>query len=120
MKSALMGKHFNDDQGNPAGGVTTGTGFCITWQNGPLGRHEDGCTPGNGSCVQGCTRQPQNGAFVEDVIYAAMDRLGYYQASKFACQANAEAIAHLKSALDALNRRTADREARKVEGTHEA
>jgi hypothetical protein len=69
-------------------------------------------------CVQGCTRREPNGAFVEDVIEAAADRIRYYQASRFASGYNADALSYLEAALAALNRRTSDREARDVEGTH--
>jgi hypothetical protein len=106
MKQIINGEHFNDENGNPAGGETTGTGINLTWQNGPLGRDGE--------------RKEPNGAFVEGVIQAALDRLNYYQASKFACETNAEAVDHLELALRALERRTAEREARAVEGTHTA
>ena len=97
--------HFTDSQNNPAGGTTFGVGFAIGWQNGPLNR--------------GVYRLEPNGAFVETIIKAAADRLEFYQASKFKSDYNAEALGHLYAALDALNRRTADRERRRVEGTHE-
>ncbi len=106
MKQIIHGNHFNDPQGNPAGGVTEATGIQIKWQNGPLGRREDG------------TRIAPNGAFVEGVIAAAVDRLEYYQRSKFSCNDNNEAIKHLNIALEWLEARTAKREAQKVEGTH--
>lgn len=128
MRTGIKSEHWNDANGNPAGGTTFGNGFAIGWQNGPLGRHVDasdgkeGCiAEGNRSfriCVSGCTRKEQNGAFVEDVIAAAVDRIRYYQQSKFACARNAEALAHLEIALERLNSRTAEREKRKTEGTH--
>ena len=31
-------QHWLDMDGNPAGGVSTGKGFTISWQNGPLGK----------------------------------------------------------------------------------
>jgi len=102
----IHSNHFSDSSGNPAGGTTFGRGFAIGWQNGPLGRDDD--------------RQEPNGAFVEDIIKAAIDRLEYYQASRFACAYNADAINHLKWGLSCLEARTAEREARKVEGTHGA
>lgn len=105
MKQHIKGEHFDDESGNPAGGTTTGTGITITWQNGPLGR--------------GADRKEPNGAFVEGVIQAALDRIEYYQSSRFACAENAEAERCLRAALDALESRTAKREARAVEGTHE-
>ncbi len=119
MRQGIVSKHTNDANGNPAGGTTTGTGISIGWQNGPLGRHAAGCEEGK-PCVEGCTRVAPNGAFVEDVIEAAADRLRYYQGSRFACETNAEALDHLEKALAALDRRTKDRESRKVEGTHGA
>lgn len=106
MKQALLEEHRTDENNNPTGGFTSGAGISITWQNGPLGR--------------GADRKPPNGAFVEGVIQAALGRLNFYQASKFACETNAEAVKHLELALAALERRTAEREAREVEGTHTA
>lgn len=97
-----------DPDGNPAGGSVTGTGLNISWQRGPLGRGED--------------RQLPNGAFVETVISAAVQRIQYYQTTssgKFACRENAIAITKLEEALLWLDKRTRDREARSVEGTHQ-
>ena len=96
--------HRTDSDGNPAGGLTTGVGYRIDWQDGPLGRDEE--------------RQDPNGAFVEEIIKAAIDRLEFYQRSKFACSANHQAIEALQTALTSLQNRTANREARGVEGTH--
>ena len=97
--------HFLDENGNPAGGTTVGKGIWIDWQNGPL-------------AVSGERLEP-NGAFVEDVIRAAIGRLEYYNSSKFRCRENSLAITKLEEALHWLNHRTADREQRGVEGTHE-
>lgn len=94
---------FTNELGAPEGGQTFGTGFAIAWQRGPLGRDEK--------------RQDPNGAFVEDVIAAAKDRLEFYQEGRFASPYNAVAIEHLRMALESLNQRTLDRENRKVEGT---
>lgn len=106
MNQNVTGRHNSDANGNPAGGTTTGRGINIEWQNGPLGRSEDG------------TRIEPNGAFVEGVIAAAIDRLEYYQASKFKCRENALAITKLEEALMWCGYRTSKREAQKVEGTH--
>lgn len=84
----LMARHFNDADGNPAGGCTQGNGFVISWQNGPLGRGESRIGP--------------NGAFVETVIQAVISRLGYYQQSKFHCEENQRALEHLYQALECL------------------
>ena len=103
----MMQGHFSEhwsDGDKPAGGVSSCRGFAISWQNGPLGRDND--------------RQEPNGAFVEDVIQAVIRRIDFYQDSPFVCEANHTALSHLYLAADALDHRTKDREARKVEGTH--
>lgn len=105
MKSKIHSEHWNDANGNPAGGTTFGNGFAIGWQHGPLGRGEG--------------RRAPNGAFVEDIIAAAIDRLEYYQASRFRCAANEAAIDALQNALRVLAARTREREERGVEGTHD-
>jgi hypothetical protein len=105
MKQKLIQQHFTDTDGNPTGGTTAGTGIGISWQNGPLGRGED--------------RKEPNGAFVEEVVEAAIGRLAFYQSSKFSCRENAVALTHLETALLWLQKRTQDREERQVEGTHE-
>jgi hypothetical protein len=105
MKQDIEAHHEDDDNGNPAGGYTKAVGVTVQWQDGPLGRGEDRVLP--------------NGAFVETVIAVALDRLEYYQASQFRCRENALAITKLEEALHWCNHRTAAREARDVEGTHE-
>lgn len=102
MNQTLTEKHESEASGVPAGGRTTGVGIDITWQNGPLGR--------------GAERVEPNGAFVEGVLQAAIGRLQFYQ-EKFPCRENAVALTHMETALLWLNKRTADREARGVEGT---
>ncbi len=93
-----------DEQGRPAGGVSYGLGFSISWQDGPLGRGDE--------------RKPPNGAFVEDVLYACLDRLRFYEDSEFACAENADAITRIAEALNRLDDRTRRRIAAGVEGTH--
>lgn len=104
MTEEVIGAHVVDPAGNPAGGMTEHTGIHIDWQNGPLGRGPD--------------RKEPNGAFVEDVIWAAIDRLMFYQTTKYACVHNDIAIKALRLALDILEWRTRTREARQVEGTY--
>jgi hypothetical protein len=106
MRSAITEDHKLDEQGRPAGGITDGRGFTITWQDGPL-------------AADGVRREP-NGAFVEDVIAAALGRIKFYQASPFTCRENALVITKLEEALHWLDHRTKAREARGVEGTHVA
>jgi len=105
MLRPINAHHWFDADGNPAGGTTYGEGFAISWQNGPLGRGED--------------RREPNGAFVESIIAAVMDRIEWYQTTQFACDTNHEALAHLEGALFALERRTLSRDRLDIEGTHE-
>jgi hypothetical protein len=90
--------------GKPAGGTVRGVGLSIDWQNGPLGRDAE--------------RKDPNGAFVETVIYAALQRLEHYQSTQFKCRENALAITKLEEALHWCQSRTNRREIAKVEGTH--
>lgn len=96
-----------DEQGNPTGGQVLGTGLRIVWQDGPLGRPP----------------VEPNGAFVDDVIEAARQRLEFYQkatSGKFACRENAIAITKLEEALHWLYARRQERDKRGVQGLHEA
>jgi len=104
MLGKYIAKNDKDPDGNPHGGTAVGLGINIEWQKGPLGT--------------GMARKEPNGAFVETVIDAARQRIQFYQNSKFKCDENAVAITKLTEALEALNKRTAGRDARGVEGTH--
>lgn len=104
MKGPIHQDHRVDDEGRPAGGTTSARGLLIEWQNGPL-------------AVDGVRREP-NGAFVEDVIAAAIGRIEFYQGSQFHCIHNAAALGHLYAAAELLAERTRDRDRRGVEGTH--
>ena len=106
MRLGFTAVHFKDEDENPTGGHSFGVGFSIAWQHGPLGRGDD--------------RQAPNGAFVEDIIDAAKERLAFFQDSKFSCEANRLAISCLEQALYVLDQRTKDREARGVEGLHKS
>jgi len=105
MKQDFTAVNHLDADGNPAGGSVSGVGLSITWQNGPLGR--------------GADRKEPNGAFVETVLAAALQRIQSYQDGKFKCRENAIAITKIEEALMWLDKRTRDREARQVEGTHQ-
>lgn len=109
MLDKFDARNDEDENGNPAGGTVSGVGLSINWQNGPLGRDGD--------------RQDANGAFAETVIAAVIQRLHFYQEAsqgKFRCRENSIAITKLEEALLWLDKRTRDREARAVEGTHKA
>lgn len=108
MKTELdLNEHWTDSEGRPAGGVTQGVGFTISWQNGPLGRVSDP------------ERKEPNGAFVENIILAAIKRLEFYQSTQFECEENADALIKLYSALHSLEDRTQRRITADTEGTHE-
>jgi hypothetical protein len=105
VRGHIEGLHRVDEQGRPAGGHSSGRGIEVTWQDGPL-------------AVDGVRREP-NGAFVEDVIAIALDRIEFYNDGQFRCRENSLAITKLEEALHWLDHRTRDREARGVEGTHQ-
>ena len=58
-----------------------------------------------------------NGAFVEDLLAIARDRLQEYQRGKHSCRENAIAITKIEDAIFRLNHRTAQREKAGIEGT---
>ena len=104
-RNKLICNNFDDGRGNPTGGVVSGTGLSINWQDGPLGRPP----------------KPATGAFVDDVIEAARQRLEFYQTAsggKFKCRENAIAITKLEEAMLWLNARRLARESRGVQGLH--
>jgi hypothetical protein len=97
--------HYDDHEGYPGGGHSFGRGFAVSWQRGPLGK--------------GVDRKPPNGAFVEDIIRVALDRLHYYQRGPFKCPENQAAIKSLEEALEHLQSRTQRRVRKGIEGTLE-
>ncbi len=99
---------YTSPEGNPTGGVTEGQGYRIEWQNGV---------------------QRPNGAVLEDVIGAAIDRLRFFQgdhpemdgepsAGRFSNAHNAKAIEYLDLAIAELNARTRERQAAGTEGSY--
>ena len=107
MRIGFKADNKVDSEGRPAGGYVSGTGFTISWQDGPLGR------------VGSDERVEPNGAFVEDVIAAAIQRIEHYQSGQFACEENANALLDLDHALVQLDGRTKRRVDAGTEGTHE-
>lgn len=95
--------NFKDEHGNPTGGYVEGLGLKIEWQNGPRR-------------IESEEMKPANGAFVEDAIIAAKQRLEFFQESQYKCRENALAITKLEEALHWLEHRTKDRQKRGVEG----
>ena len=66
----------------------------------------------------GPDRSEPNGAFVETVLEAVLQRIEYYQ-ERFPCNENAEAMVGIKFAISSLKSRTKRRTEQGVEGTHE-
>jgi len=64
-----------------------------------------------------------DGVTNEEVIRVLLHRINYlnneWMGGKFHCIENSRAFMYLEEALYQLNKRTKDREKRKVEGTHE-
>ena len=89
-----------DNNGNPAGGFSSGTGFAIVWQHGVI--------PENGI----------NGASLEEVIEAVIERVKFLNDSAFKCDENERTLGHLMAAIKAQEDRTSKRKGRKVEGTY--
>lgn len=84
----------------------------VKWQDGPRGT---GATNPDGSP----TLADPNGAFVEDVLWAALQRLEFFNESKYRDRANSIAITKIEEALQALKNRQLERSYRNVEGKHE-
>lgn len=92
---------FDKASGTPV--CVSGDHYLIVFQNGP--RAENGI----------------NGCLMEDVIREVLiPRLEGYQKGAYPCAENAMALDHLKSALFALDERTAKRRAQGVEGKNAA
>lgn len=113
--------NLSDENGNPTGGwvnlhVTKNgdnefPALIINWQDGPIGTatNPDG-TP---------ALEDPNGAFVEDVLWAALQRLEFFNESKYRCRENSIAITKIEEALFILKDRQLSRAVRGVEGKHE-
>lgn len=61
-----------------------------------------------------------NGLTNEALLAIVADRLHHFQAGPFPCKNNDRALAHVERALEHLHARTAEREARGVEGSEQA
>ena len=83
--------------------------------------------PSNGQTIQFIEKRPEGESLVtindgttnEELLAILIDRLNFLQ-TKFPCRENAIAITHIETGLLWLNRRTQNRVARGVEGTHKA
>lgn len=117
INPSLQALNKLDENENPTGGSVylqvTKQGdaefpaIVINWQDGPRGQGE------------GKPLAEPNGAFVEDVLWAALQRLEFFNQSKYRDRANSLAITHIEQALQALKDRQLERSHRNVEGKHE-
>jgi hypothetical protein len=96
-----INQNWTNEDGTHNGGVSTGIGYTIAWQRGPL--NEGG----------------RNGAFMIEVLQACRHQMNYYQDSRYACQENEAALHHLDLAIAALQSRRDRRDAEGTLGTHE-
>ena len=96
-----INQNWTNEDGTHAGGQSTGIGFTIAWQRGPLS--EGG----------------RNGAFVIEVIEACMHQLDYFESTAYACKENAEAYHHLSEAIRWLKERRDRRQQEGTLGTHQ-
>ena len=95
-----INQNWTNSDNSHAGGVSTGVGYTISWQRGPL--NEAG----------------RNGAFLLEVLASCESQLEYFQNSPWACAENQEALDSLKNTIALLERRRAKREDAGTLGTH--
>lgn len=119
VNPALVAENKVDDNANPTGGEvrleldTDNDGennfpvLLVKWQDGPRGQE------GTDELL------PPNGAFIEDVLWAALQRLEFFNEGKYRDRGNSLAITHIEQALQALKDRQLERSYRGVEGKHE-
>ena len=90
-----------DHSGNVTGGYSTGMGMEIHWQDGAL-----------------YTDKPRNGALVDEVLQAALQRLEAYQETRLSCFETHDAITKIQEAMQWLEARRRSRQAWGVQGTY--
>ena len=95
-------KNWTNEDGNHVGGISTGIGYTIAWQRGPLN-------------VEG-----RNGAFLLEVLESCLNQMKYFNELNpaFQCSENDEAIENLSKTIDALQTRKDRRAAEGTLGTH--
>ena len=103
---AMNIKHIKNKDGMVTGGECRGTGISILWQFGTRDRLPSG------------ELEKANGAFVEDVLIAAKERLKVFQKSPLKCKENKKALKHIEKSLKSLEKRRERRKERGVEGTY--
>ena len=109
---SLVKSEFSvDADGHPTGGYTEMVASDgVTPSFAPISIHwQDGMVDEAG----------QNGAFIEDVLEAARQRLQFFNSTEFRCRENSIAITKIEEALQWLDWRTRQRLAEGVENTYE-
>ncbi|MEH2384903.1 MAG: hypothetical protein V7K14_03730 [Nostoc sp.] len=96
-----INQNWTNDDGTHGGGVSTGTGFTISWQRGPIN-------------VSG-----RNGAFLIEVLEACFSQLEYFQNSAYKSQENIDALNYLDKCIERLKSRRGRRETEGTLGTHQ-
>jgi hypothetical protein len=111
VQQDLVAENVLDENENPTGGNVVGVGLKIEWQSEPRATGEFNA---DGSPVL----KAPNGAFVEDALWAALQRLEFFNETKYRDRGNSLAITHIEQALQALKDRQLQRSYRGVEGAH--
>jgi hypothetical protein len=75
---------------------------------------------GSGAVLRFQTEPGGPGVTNEALLTVLKDRLTSFQSGEFPCPENAEALEHIQKARAALERRTAGRQARGVEGSYQS
>lgn len=101
LESVVINQNWTNDNGTHNGGVSTGIGFTISWQRGPI--NEAG----------------RNGAFLIEVLQSCFNQLEYFQNSNYSCQENVEALIHLQKCIELLESRRNRRLSTGTLGTHQ-
>ncbi|MHC5779690.1 hypothetical protein [Nostoc sp.] len=96
-----INQNWTNDDGTHGGGVSTGTGFTISWQRGPIN-------------VAG-----RNGAFLIEVLESCFSQLEYFQNSAYKSQENIDALNYLDKCIERLKSRRGRRETEGTLGTHQ-
>ena len=96
-----LNRNWTTPEGHHDGGISTGIGYTIAWQRGPL------------------TDGGRNGAFIIEVLESCLAKIKDYQTGKFACEENDAAITHLEQALEPLRSRRDRRQSAGTFGTHQ-
>ena len=97
----VINQNWTNDDGTHDGGVSTGTGFTISWQRGPI------------------NVAARNGAFLIEVLESCFSQLEYFQNSTYSSQENIIALEHLDKAIQSLKSRRTRRESEGTLGSHQ-